>query len=91
MAPSKRSMKRRNSKGKKVSRKKRASKKVAKVANKKVNHTNAMKVELQVYCMTCRSKVPMAMHGRHLVKTKNGRHMLKGVCQRCDGKVVRII
>jgi predicted ABC-class ATPase len=91
MAPSKRTMKRRNNRSKKVSRKKRASKKVAKVVNKKVNHTNAMKVKLQVYCMTCRCKVPMAMNGRNLVKTKNGRHMLKGVCQRCDGKVVRII
>ena len=58
---------------------------------KKISHADALKNNISVYCMKCRSKQNMHKMGRTIKKNKNGSHMLRGVCQKCSTVVVRII
>ena len=58
--------------------------------SKKITHSNALKVQISVYCMKCRNKVMMHKDGRHIKETKRGTSMLRGKCPKCDGVVVRI-
>lgn len=60
-------------------------------SKKKLSHTNALKSDVSVYCMTCRAKSKMHKNNRNINKTKRGTHMLKGKCIKCNGTVVRII